>query len=572
MSRDVRRLKWPLSGRSTESFEDFRGYLLATKGLKAASADQYVQKVQYFVGMLDFAAPGFSKIDFASSLYTTGLFGEMLKLQILQPHLHTTRHVCSALWHFCDFALLLCGQQNLQEPARCITLLKAEFLGPLKKRAQAARSAAAFRKGDRDADAIGKLPPHHVFKTAIKEAMLDLHTLWQLKQKEGTLGWQAKYAVNVIMAGITFANSYAGRPGEWATMTRKEIEEFLAGAGEVLVMERHKTVKTHGPLGRWVPPGNVAAMKKVMAIHQPEAKLFLDPIKDSTKAVSMAKILEKWGSVYTPEFQAPLPTLMRKWFHTTAAAAGTGGAAQFAALCRLDGHSVGVGQKTYVVKKVQEQARDAKAMFIAFAGEPVPWPKARELAEGRGRSEERINLNFYRQAAASDSEDGSEDLDACSPSNDDDEEEGDAKDEPANGGSPSCGREGVAVKPRQKRKCEPAARTCKVSSAGTGASSSAAAALEQLPAAASALQLAEPAAKKAKPTSLSEQQMNYIANLCFVALGDFEIGKSPAIAVLREIAKAGIEAQVLPPTITLAQVKHIASTRAPVEDQQSTRN
>ena len=57
--------------------------------------------------------------------------------------------------------------------------------------------------------------------------MIDLHTLWLANRKLDTMGARVKCAIHVIIAGITFLNLCAGRPGEWVNLQRKDVVEFL---------------------------------------------------------------------------------------------------------------------------------------------------------------------------------------------------------------------------------------------------------------------------------------------------------------------------------------------------------
>ena len=418
-SVDSLRTKWPLAGRFDFDFGDFREYLVATKGLKLVSANVHVQKLQYLYGMFDFDSHEFSHIAFVANLYKTKLFDELLKLPVLQPHFSTTLNIATALSHLCDFALLECGRRNLKEAKRCITLLKNEVLALLRKRAHKERAASSARKSARDGESIENMPPPDVLKAAIKLAMIDLNTLLMVKQDHKDLDWQTKYAANVMMAGIIFTNGYAGRPGEWSKMTRQKIEKFIASGTDCLVIEEHKTARIYGPLGRWVSPGTQRAMETMLKIHDRESVLFMDPAKSSASAISMASVLKRFGAVYMPDFTPPLPTLMRKWFHTSAEADTSGKAKQFEALCSMDGHSVKTGKKIYVVGKPAKQAAAAKAIFANFVGDPVAWPSVAELAGGRAESEARIQLNFYRQPAANEADDRYEDDDHNDDEDDD---------------------------------------------------------------------------------------------------------------------------------------------------------
>jgi hypothetical protein len=227
--------------------------------------------------------------------------------------------------------------------------------------------------------------------------MLDLDTLWEAHRDDDCLPLQMKGAVNVIMLGLTYTNSYAGRPGEWEALTRRSAAEFIAAGGDTLVFEHHKTERCFGRLGRFVPPGNRQAMHKVLELHGEDAVLFLDPAKAQTGRVNAAQLLKKFASVYTPGYQYPGPTLQRKFFHTKMEDEEHKGDA-LKVLCDMDGHSKKTGRGHYVLPNPKSDAKAAKSVFRNFAFEPVPWPSEEELADGRGRSVDRLQTSFHRKS------------------------------------------------------------------------------------------------------------------------------------------------------------------------------
>lgn len=417
-SRDAKRIKWPLAARHDDPFSDFRDYLTATKCLKHVSADMHVQKLQYFYGLIEFNGQQFSDIEFASGLYRSGLFADLIKLPILHPQLPTTRNVLSAVSHFCDWTSMECGRLGVRDAKRNIVQLKTELLAPLQKRVHKERTAARAKKNARDAECLENWPPTDVLQAGVKQSMVDLQTIWVTSQKADDIDWQTKHAINVIMAGIIYGNSYAGRPGEWQSMTSTKIEAFVNSGDEYLVIDDHKTVRQFGSLGRWVPPANVTAMKKVLDMHQHGSTLFLDPAKGGGKRLTMASVLKKWSSVYTPGHQAMQPTLVRKWFHTQAQE-DPSKANAFQLLCDMDGHSTKTGKANYVVSKPKQQAQVGKKLFATFVGEPVQWPSDQEAASEFDRSVERIKSGFYKQSAEYPNDSSEEDTE------DDDDESSD---------------------------------------------------------------------------------------------------------------------------------------------------
>ena len=561
-----RRIKWPLVSRFDDAFDDFHSYLITTQGLQPSTADSHIQKLRYFYGILEFKVAGFDHVDFMAGIYRSGLLNEMLRLPILSPQLATTKNIAAALSHFCDHLVLLSRRRDLRETTKCLVRMKSEILGPLKKQIHKEKRAAAIRKNDRDADLLENFPPPDVMQAAVNESMLDLHFLTMNNVKKGEVDWQCKHAANTIMAGIIYLNSYAGRPGEWSTMTRRKVEDFVASGSELLVIDKHKTVRTAGALGRWIPPGTAAAMRHVLRIHPADSKLFLVPAKAKKEVVGIAALLKRWGSVYIPEYQWPMPTLVRKWFHTAVADDVSGKDKLFASLCDFDGHSINTGKKNYVVSKPKQQASSSKAVYLSFVGQPMPWPTTEFLEAGRDRSEERVQLNFYRAAANFETDCEDEESDS---------EESVGEQPPAGESAPGDVKatsepNDVMASAAASGPEEPATTSAATCGPEVSAAMSAAACGPEDPASAHEAAAAEaPPAKKHKSgrgSPFTELQQNYIASASFAFFGEFRKGHSPPMCELRSIVKSGIEAGILPGDTTVEQVRSVARTREPPKD------
>ena len=68
------------------------------------------------------------------------------------------------------------------------------------------------------------------------------------------------------MAGIIDLASIAGRPGPWVDMPRSEVEELVESGGGVLTVLKHKTLRTSGALGKYVPAGSLTAMRTFLSL------------------------------------------------------------------------------------------------------------------------------------------------------------------------------------------------------------------------------------------------------------------------------------------------------------------
>jgi len=206
--------------------------------------------------------------------------------------------------------------------------------------------AAAWprRKFDRDAERLRNLPPVGILKAGIQEAMTDIHWLWQGLSAGQEASPNMRHAANTAMMGLIFMNSYAGRPGEWASLTRAKVEECLSSGQSFVAMDDHKTAVEYGTLGRHVSAGNAIAMGKLLDIHPAAYERFFAPTRGQSEKVVPSNLLLKFGTVYFPKFQAPTPTLMRYYFHDAVRDERNSEKA-FEMLCSTDKHKVRTGKK-----------------------------------------------------------------------------------------------------------------------------------------------------------------------------------------------------------------------------------
>ena len=387
-SEDVRRSSWPLLPNSKVPLQRFFVYLVNAKGLEDTSAQGHLLRMTYFFGMFDLPTD-FSQEGFMAAFFSSGIAEQWAALPIMSPERPTTRNMTSALLHYVDFLILDCERRQHREAGRCINLLRADVLKPLCKRTLKARAIDENRLREEDAERLLKLPKPEVLREAIREAMIDLHHVWEACRARGAPALYHKGIANTIMLGLVFCNSYAGRPGEWTRLKRCQVEEMLKDKKSLLTFRKHKTAWKYGSLGRHVPPGNRAAMAKLLDIHPATAELFFDPPRLETKLVSCNALLTRFSAVYTPEYQPLQATLMRKLFHSKALEERPADR-MFKALCKSDKHSLKCGLKSYVAANAAQDARMTAAVYKAILGDPVEWPTAEELSAGKERSLARL--------------------------------------------------------------------------------------------------------------------------------------------------------------------------------------
>ena len=252
------------------------------------------------------------------------------------------------------------------------------------------------RRGELDEARVANLPPAEINKAGVKAAMIDLQILWeQVKERGGAAPIRAQRAANVIMMGLTYCNSFAGRPGEWETLRRDDVEQFISAGKTALIMEKHKSTRRHGKLGRHVPPGNVVAMRKCLDIHPPNSVLFFNTAAAGGRGAKVRAddLLRKYGKTYTPNHEHPGPTLSRKFFSTEADDNNDLAKAK-AMVAECNAHLGSTAESWYVVPKAERVAARSAATFRIYKGEPAPWPSSEEVESKRKESEQRLLRAF----------------------------------------------------------------------------------------------------------------------------------------------------------------------------------
>ena len=540
-SEDVRRSSWPLLPNRKVPMQSFFVYLVNAKGLEDLSAQGHLLRMTYFFGMFDLPTE-FSQEAFMAALFSSGAAEQWAALPIMSPERPTTRNMMTAVLHYVDFLILQCERRQHREACRCLNLLRADVLKPLCRRTLKARAIDENRLREEDAERLLKLPKAEVLREVVREAMIDLHHVWEDCRARGAPTLYNKGIANTIMIGLVFCNSYAGRPGEWTRLRRCQVEEMINDEMTLLTFKKHKTAWKYGSLGRHVPPGNRAAMAKMLDIHPATAELFFDPPRLETKLVSCNALLRRFSAVYAPEYQPIQATLMRKLFHSKALEEPTADR-MFEELCKADKHSLKVGKRNYVAANAAQDARRTAAVYKVILGDPVSWPTAEELSAGKERSMARLQQWVSRMGrhaetgpcGAEQSDEGDED---------DEEDEGH---EPSEEGEQKAeqGDEGEAEEvdaraTRSKRK--------RIGEGQWARGSGDAKKGEQT----EGNKAADVQANGAQKAQLSEKQKLYIMTHCeLLGCG------VPSVAVMKDMLHQGVKNGSLPEGCTLEQVQGV---------------
>ena len=265
------------------------------------------------------------------------------------------------------------------ETIRCLRLLVDDCLKPKAIACNKGKKIRGHLKNQSDEKRLEKMAPPDVLKAGIGQSMLDLAALSWRYEGEDDMPKYLRHAALVAMVGIVFGNSAAGRPGEWTRITRSAVQEIIDTEGDCLVAKEHKTAETHGPVGKYVPPGSLQAMKTYMAITDASNKAFFQAAYVPQGNVTMATCVSRWCAAYTPDHGSTTPTLLRKMY-TTTAADETGQQAK-EIVARYNGHRVDMAKSTYTLQRTSLDAKRGRAATEVLLKGPVAWPLSEDLTE-----------------------------------------------------------------------------------------------------------------------------------------------------------------------------------------------
>lgn len=85
--------------------------------------------------------------------------------------------------------------------------------------------------------------------------------------------------------------TWAAKPGEWERMTRDIIEECVKDPTSwYIVVLKHKTLRTSGVLGRFMPPDFKWAAGKLIDFCDPERNRLFEPSGNKAKNCQLSKV------------------------------------------------------------------------------------------------------------------------------------------------------------------------------------------------------------------------------------------------------------------------------------------
>jgi hypothetical protein len=374
---DAKRNTCPIPSTSELDFKPFKNYLVDV-GLKASSVDYNLQSINRFFNLLAIEEGQFELAGVLCSIYQNDVMQQVMDSPLMDPKYTWSRNIVTALEHFCDHLKVFCNKKRWIETRTTLQQLVDEVLCGYKRKGIDHRKDADKRKFQFDATRLENFPSKEQIKAAVHEAMLSLAVLSLNSAGKSDLDFMSKLNATTAMVGIVYYNSFAGRSGEWQTMTREHVVQQIADGKSFLLCPDHKTADTYGTLAKYVPAGSMEAMKIHINLPGKSRDLLLEPASAQSQHVSIAQHLKRFGTVFLNSADPPNCNLIRKQYHTMLLRLSREGAAM-ELMCKVDAHSAEVAKKVYATTTPGDDAQLGKILHEQLFGAPVGWPSQDQI-------------------------------------------------------------------------------------------------------------------------------------------------------------------------------------------------
>lgn len=383
-------------------------------------------------------------------MFPQGLLAQLVNLDILHTSIPWTSKIIAGCELLVDYLCIKAEDVDDPDGVRLAEAFKKRYIVPLKKKLPQEKEHQLARRKELDGQRIKNLPPLDVRGEAVNSAIIDLNILCDENlaafQRTGKLSPAIRRAMNATIIGIMAYRTYPGRPGEWAKVPLSRVSECIEDKDSwYVIITDHKTKKTSGALGRYLPPEFKSVLEKFIRFSNPKKNQLLVPARKKTKHVRVDKCAIEFAAVYTPGHQYPEPTLIRKAVESEIAhpdnivkadrmaksiphKAGAQRSRKLAA--HMAGHDPRTGIKHYVMESgdPETDAYTSKAYIAEFVG-PLPPLTQHQIKMREVRTTEHILMDFHLACTRVEAAAGISGHDQCADASNDNIPDEDSSDE-----------------------------------------------------------------------------------------------------------------------------------------------
>ena len=384
-------------------WEPLRKYLV--RKFDDQTADIYMRAVSRFVSMVETLDLGVPTLDgVLINSYRSGVFDELEDTELMAFERSWSRNIIYGLDHLANVQRVEVGKIRDQRTKDFLAQIQEEVFKPWEERCcQHARMRTIHKKIE-DNDVIDQEAPKDIVKAAVKQCMIDVHTIVKHLLKLGYSPMRAKQVLNRKVVGVLFYNQLGHRSQEWQELLEKDYLDSMQAHPSYIDMTKYKTSATYGVLGKRIFDGTRTMIEWYFQAPERKHIMFLEPSLDKTKKVSVHKALLSFHENELAEWSALTVNQLRKKVATewdkTPEGEVKAGKEDVTSTLR---HGKGCHKGNYIVSNPKKDAERGERVFRTLMGDPVEWPTPAELKEGaRSRPYETLMSRRSLKGASSD--------------------------------------------------------------------------------------------------------------------------------------------------------------------------
>lgn len=160
---------------------------------------------------------------FEVGVYQQGVLAQLMEFPLMDLRYGWARDIVKSLYHVCRFAVLLANRRNQPESRRLVQCLIDDNLSVLVKRCTDERKVQDTKKKQVDAGRLQYYPSNEVIKMEVRKAMGRLAIIHKEYAQKDEMPYPIRLEASTLVVGIIYFNSFAGRSGEWETMTKSHV-------------------------------------------------------------------------------------------------------------------------------------------------------------------------------------------------------------------------------------------------------------------------------------------------------------------------------------------------------------
>ena len=219
---------WPIETSLAVDLQGFRRWLEAKGNVHSTTAGHMAMVRNFFSLFQAMDNSECTALEAISSIYNAGIIPDVFAFPIMDASYPWTCKMMFSLKQLRDHLIIECNRLEQDATKRCVERFHGGYCIPKRKASCKYLAAKKHQKKQRDEDVVENMATIPELKQAVSQSMVDLkvaeHCLENYLFPE--CNWH--YRTSIAMVGIIFCGAQAGRPGEWALLSKSLVRIYSA--------------------------------------------------------------------------------------------------------------------------------------------------------------------------------------------------------------------------------------------------------------------------------------------------------------------------------------------------------